>query len=153
MRPVENTYAATAGRMAPILGNPSAPRNGDVRQAAQEFEAVMLRQMVEALRKAAKAGAEEESGGQLTDHLIEDALATHMAKAGGIGLADTLVRAVDERGGYSVPRTDMHLMLEKTLRFPTSSRSAEPELIPTAPEPGPPDAPQSEVDRMDRQVR
>jgi Rod binding domain-containing protein len=129
--------------MAHVLGNPTAPRNGDVRHAAQEFEAVMLRQLVEALRKAAKAGSEEESGGQLTDHLIEDALATHMAKAGGIGLADTLVRAVDEKNSYSVPRTDMHLMLEKTLRFPTSGPTREPELTP-------PDAPETGFDRLDK---
>ncbi len=143
MRPVENAHASTAGRMAPVLGNPTAPRNGDVRHAAQEFEAVMLRQMVEALRKAAKAGAEEESGGQLTDHLIEDALATHMAKAGGVGLADTLVRAVDEKNSYSVQRTDMHLMLEKTLRFPSSGSVTEPELAR-------PEASEAVVDQLDK---
>ena len=87
---------------------------GNVRDAAREFEAVMLRQMVEALRSATKMG-EEESGNQMTDHLIDDALANHLAKAGGIGLADTLTKAVEDR--YTMPRTDMHLILERGLRF------------------------------------
>lgn len=75
----------------------------------------MLRQMVEALRKATRMGDEEESGQQMTEHLIEDALANHLAKAGGIGLADTIASSVEER--HTLPRTDMHLVLERGLRF------------------------------------
>jgi Rod binding domain-containing protein len=85
-----------------------------VRQAAQEFEAVMLRQMVEALRKAARMGGEAESGHQLADHLVEDALASHLARSGGIGLADAIARAVEDKGGRSV---NAHLSLERSLRF------------------------------------
>lgn len=101
-------------------------RRGEVRDAAVEFEAVMLRQMVEALRKATKMGGEEESGQQMTDHLIEDALANHLAKAGGIGLADTIASSVEER--HSLPRADMHLILERGLRFtPLSPGERRPE--------------------------
>lgn len=98
-------------------------RRGEVRDAAVEFEAVMLRQMVEALRKATKMGGEEESGHQMTDHLIEDALANHLAKAGGIGLADTIASSVEER--HSIPRADMHLILERGLRFTPLSPELE----------------------------
>lgn len=98
-------------------------RRGEVRDAAVEFEAVMLRQMVEALRKATKMGGEEESGHQMTDHLIEDALANHLAKAGGIGLADTIASSVEEQ--HSVPRADMHLILERGLRFTPLSPDLE----------------------------
>lgn len=106
--------ALAPGRSSPVLGNPSGLRNGDVRQAAQEFEAVMLRQMVEALRKAARMGGEEESGHQLADHLIEDALASHLARSGGIGLADAIAKAVEDKGARSV---NAHLSLERSLRF------------------------------------
>lgn len=110
MRPVETRLPVRS----PI--EEGAPR-GNVRETAQQFEAVMLRQMIEAFRRSAKMSGEEESGGQMTDHLIEDALASHMAKSGGIGLADTLTAAVEERGRYAAPRTDMHLVLERGIRF------------------------------------
>lgn len=127
MRPVDVIMRSPSGLDATTRadGNlETGSRRGEVRDAAVEFEAVMLRQMVEALRKATKMGGEEESGHQMTDHLIEDALANHLAKAGGIGLADTIASSVEER--HSLPRTDMHLVLERGLRFtplnPTTER-------------------------------
>lgn len=128
MRPVDAIMRSPAGLDAATRadGNLEAgSRRGEVRDAAVEFEAVMLRQMVEALRKATRMGGEEESGHQMTDHLIEDALANHLAKAGGIGLADTIASSVEER--HSLPRADMHLILERGLRFtPLSQASEEP---------------------------
>lgn len=108
MRPIDSS-------MRPPSGLESGGHRANVRDAAVEFEAVMLRQMVEALRKATRMGDEEESGQQMTEHLIEDALANHLAKAGGIGLADTIASSVEER--HTLPRTDMHLVLERGLRF------------------------------------
>lgn len=127
-----NGVDAVRSRALPTLEN----RRSDVREAAQEFEAVMLRQMVEAFRRAARTGDEEE-GSQMTEHLIEDALAGHLAKAGGIGLADTIAAAVEERERYSVPRADAHLLLEKGLRLSPPSDPASGRLLPgQAQEPG-----------------
>lgn len=126
MRPVDAVMRPPSGLDAAARadGNLEAgSRRGDVRDAAVQFEAVMLRQMVEALRKATKMGGEEESGHQMTDHLIEDALANHLAKAGGIGLADTIASSVEER--HSLPRADMHLILERGLRFTPLTPAAE----------------------------
>lgn len=126
MRPVDAIVRTPSGLDATTRadGNLEAgSRRGEVRDAAVEFEAVMLRQMVEALRKATKVGGEEESGHQMTDHLIEDALANHLAKAGGIGLADTIASSVEER--HSLPRADMHLILERGLRFTPLSPATE----------------------------
>ncbi|HRE88672.1 MAG TPA: hypothetical protein PK095_05975 [Myxococcota bacterium] len=134
MRPIDRVSGAISRE--PDLESSST--RGDVRKAAVEFEAVMLRQMVEALKKATKVGGEEESGQQMTDHLIEDALANHLAKAGGIGLAETIASSVEER--HSLPRTDMHLVLERGLRFTPLppevpiADPAEPPADATAPE-------------------
>jgi len=65
-----------------------AHQKSELEKASQEFEALLLRQMVEAMRKT--VGAEESSGNQLTDHLIDTALADHLASSGGIGLSETL---------------------------------------------------------------
>jgi Rod binding domain-containing protein len=120
MRPVES-------RLPIRSPMEEAPARGNVRDMAQQFEAVMLRQMIEAMRSSTRMGGEDESGSQMTEHLIEDALANHMAKSGGIGLADTLAAAVEEPGTHVVPRTDMHLILERGLRFtPLHDKSASP---------------------------
>jgi hypothetical protein len=91
----------------------------ELKKASQEFEALLLRQMVEAMRKT--VGAEESSGNQMTDHLIESALADHLASSGGIGLSETLA-GLEGRDGppphqVSPGREDVNLLLERQLRF------------------------------------
>jgi len=93
---------------------PRGAKGQDLGKTAQEFEALLLRNVVESMQKTAKLDGES-SGNQLTDHLIEDALANHLAKSGGIGLARYLEGQLDEPA--TVPRSDMHLTLEKWVRY------------------------------------
>jgi len=80
---------------------------------ATQFEALLLRNMVAALRKGA-SWESEESGGQLVDHLIEDALANHLAKSGGIGLAALVAGEADKP--QVIPSTEMQLRLDRWVR-------------------------------------
>ena len=72
------------------LKSPAAA-GGDVEEVAKQFEAVMLQQLVSALRRASLApGQDEDGGNQLVEHLIDEGLATHLARSGGIGLASMI---------------------------------------------------------------
>jgi flagellar protein FlgJ len=91
----------------------AAPDDEAVRETAREFEALLLKQLVSAMR--ATTMTEEESGGQLVDHLLEDGLASHLARSGGIGLGDYLTRD-----------------LAPDAEAPAPSRPLSPQSIPTA---------------------
>jgi Rod binding domain-containing protein len=107
------------------IAQPGSPSPGELEKVSQEFEALLMRQMVEAMRKT--TGAEESEGNQMVDHLIEDSLANHLARSGGIGLAKSLTATV---GGGEIaphqinplPNKDMHLVLERSLRFPENKQ-------------------------------
>lgn len=103
MKPVS---APAMPSLAPGLR--AIPSQDDV---ATQFEALLLRDMVKAMRESAMGG--EETGGQLVDHLIEDALATHLARSGGIGLKRFITETEEP---VVVPSTDMQLRLARWVR-------------------------------------
>lgn len=72
-------------------------------EAAVQFETLLLKQLVAAMRETVLTD-EDSKGDQLTEHLIEDALATHLARSGGVGLAELIVR--DAQGPPSAPGPD-----------------------------------------------
>jgi len=93
--------ALRAPGSAPLAGlaKPGAPAESDgrpdpeaVRETAREFESLLLKQLVAAMRATTMDDEENPSGGQLVDHLIEEGLANHLARSGGIGLGDYLTR-------------------------------------------------------------
>lgn len=103
--------------------------------AAVQFETLLLKQLVAAMRETVLTDKESE-GDQLTEHLIEDALATHLARSGGVGLAELIVR--DAEGPPSAPGPDA-LGLEagaSDSRVPTSSTHAPSSTDPTHITPG-----------------
>lgn len=65
-----------------------------VRQAAQEFEAIVLGQMLKTMRQASAQGPMALTGTsqKLYRDLMDDELAKTIARKGGVGLADVLVR-------------------------------------------------------------
>jgi len=115
--------ALAAGRGAELA---AAGRDGDVRGAAEQFEAVLLQQLVAAMRKTATLGNEEASQNQLVDHLIDEALAGHLARAGGIGLADLIARdaAGPGAGGQASPPSVSPSLLPAARPAPTVDPSA-----------------------------
>jgi Rod binding domain-containing protein len=71
-------------------------RQPGVKEVASEFEALLLQQLVAAMREGTTAEGEGGPGSQLVDHFIEQGLAGHLASAGGIGLARYLERETGE---------------------------------------------------------
>lgn len=65
-----------------------------LRRAAQEFEAIVLGQMLKAMRQAGAQGSPALTGTsqKLYRDLMDDELAKSISRSGGVGLADVLVR-------------------------------------------------------------
>lgn len=82
--------------VVPAAGSP-APGPGELarlRQAARDFEAIFLQQLVAGLRRAAVPGgaAPASAAQRLYGDLMDAELARAVARSGGVGLADVLVR-------------------------------------------------------------
>jgi Rod binding domain-containing protein len=97
--PVSSTRlaTATATKLQTDRGKPD-PRQA---QAARDFEAVFLRQMLAPMEKAGKVD-KEGAGSGMYGQMIVGALADAMAASGGIGLAKELCRAIVPTGGAAM---------------------------------------------------
>jgi flagellar protein FlgJ len=65
---------------------------------AQGFEAIFMRQLLRDMRKTASFDGESSSMTGLYTDMLDDVLAEHLTKAGGLGLAG-VIRAYLERSG------------------------------------------------------
>ena len=65
----------------------TAPMPDKIAEAAQNFEAILLRQFLSESMKPLLQGG---PGGQVYGYLITESLADSMAKAGGLGLSSVL---------------------------------------------------------------
>lgn len=94
---VANMDAQTALGMAQQATLPSVPKSQDlnkIREAAQEFEAVFLSQMLKPMFEGISS-APPFGGGQSEEmyrSLMMDEYGKSIAKAGGIGIADQVMR-------------------------------------------------------------
>lgn len=61
-----------------------------LKEANTNFEAVMLRQLVTALRKMVPTSESTPASSRMYEHFIEDGLSQHLADSGGIGLGELL---------------------------------------------------------------
>jgi Rod binding domain-containing protein len=70
---------------------------GDAAKVAQQFEAVLLQQLISVMRNTAKSGGLMSDSGASGQYLamLDQALADQIAEGGGIGLARTFVTALD----------------------------------------------------------
>ena len=73
---------------------PSPAEVAKLRKAAQDFESVFLNHMLKTMRQSATSGPGMggRSGERMYRDLLDDELAKSIAKSGGLGLADVLVR-------------------------------------------------------------
>ena len=81
---------------SPETAAETAEANQDrVRKAAQQFEGLLLRELLKVLRKTAPQGSLSGSGfsGDMYTQMMDDALAENLSKAGGVGLAPMLERS------------------------------------------------------------
>lgn len=89
--------------MAPIgpigsnnVRQPDSPER--IRDAAQQFESLLLSQMLRALRESAGGFAgEKDSASDCALEFAEQQLATVMARSGGLGLATLIIQGLEPR--------------------------------------------------------
>lgn len=80
----------------PPLAGQSASDTAKLRKAAQDFESLILRDVIKKMRgsSAPKKGLLSGAGQNLYQDLMDDELSKAMARQGGLGLADVLVRGL-----------------------------------------------------------
>ena len=89
-------------------GNPSASEREKLKDIAAEFESMLLVQMLKDMRKAGQWDSSDEGdtyGAETMFETLDVELATHLAKARGIGLKDQLLAAFD-RSMPAAPTTE-----------------------------------------------
>ena len=96
MRPLPLlTDAPAAGAAAPARGGREPSK---VRDAAQQFEALLIGQILRSVRESGGwLGTSDPSGDCATEY-AEQQLAAVIAQRGGLGLADVIARGLDPDG-------------------------------------------------------
>ncbi len=76
---------------------PGEPRPRDVKQAAVQFEALLVSQMLKSMREAGESGwlgtGEDQAGGCMME-MAEEHLSQVLAAQGGLGLASLVVKGL-----------------------------------------------------------
>lgn len=86
-------------------GRSSSPAEmARIRQAARDFEAIFVHQMLKAMRQASARGKVllGGTGQKFYQDMMDDELSKAMSRAGGLGLADLLIRDIVRR--QTVPK-------------------------------------------------
>jgi len=96
---VLDVSSATAKTEATGKGRKDAP--GDIKRAASQFEAIILRQLltptIEPIMNGGMGGAGG-TGGGVYGYMLTDVLADSLSKGGGLGLTQMLSRQLTPRG-------------------------------------------------------
>lgn len=113
----------------------SNKEQADLQQVAKEFEALLLRQLTSSLSASNEDDEDSlfggDSGTGLAKQMFSEQLASAMAQAGGIGLAETLFRQFQENQSASTKPLDTSLTKSrafstaKIIRETAGSNSAE----------------------------
>jgi flagellar protein FlgJ len=96
------------GTLAPALAGATSEKTKNspekIKGAAQQFEALMIGQLLKTSREAGSSGwlgTGEDETGQIGMDMAEQQLAATMAKQGGFGLTKTIVRDLERGAGPS----------------------------------------------------
>jgi peptidoglycan hydrolase FlgJ len=76
--------------------------NEELRSAAQDFEALFVRQLLATMRRSVPEGNSDMkgTGSEIYESMLDAEFANHIAKSGrGLGLADMLMRQFEKTGG------------------------------------------------------
>ncbi len=114
---------------ATSTGSPSETREKLVR-VAQEFESMLLVQVLKDMRRAGEWKDESDEGGLGADSLFETLdveLASHLTRAKGMGLSDQLLKALDRFDPQKPVEPDMDLLpIEAQREFVAPARDFVP---------------------------
>jgi flagellar protein FlgJ len=94
-----NRTGPTAG-LPLSMGNPKKPDDPEkVRGAAQQFEALLIGQMMRSVRESGSGwlGSGGDSSGDCATEYAEQQFATVMAQQGGLGLSNLISRGLENR--------------------------------------------------------
>lgn len=69
-------------------------KHPEAAQAAQQFEAVFLKQLLSSVEKASMISGGSETQSQVVGSMMSTALSDQMSQAGGIGLSEVILRAM-----------------------------------------------------------
>ena len=90
---------------------PAIPKDGDpakIQDAAQQFEALLLGQILETVSKdGGWLGSGEDSASSCANGFAQEQLAALMAKQGGFGLSRLIAEGLDQKNGPRM-NTDEH---------------------------------------------
>ncbi len=83
---------------------PPKPTKAELAEAARQFEAIMVRQLIapaiEPMMSGSSLGGEKsdgDSGGGVYGYMLTDVLSTSITQGGGLGLADVITRQLSPR--------------------------------------------------------
>lgn len=76
---------------------PAATDPAKVREAAQQFEALLLGQLLSSAREGGWLGSGEDSSSSCANDLADEQLATMLARKGGLGLSQLISEGLERR--------------------------------------------------------
>jgi Rod binding domain-containing protein len=128
MKSCLHSATTTAPQQTNQVSNSDDPgKQVKLKQAARDFEAVFLRQMLSCLERTTKVSSNGNTiAGQGTyGSMVVDAVSESISKAGGLGIADVLAKAMEER--LRTPSSSTTLVSStdlgtKPIQSPTTSR-------------------------------
>jgi peptidoglycan hydrolase FlgJ len=87
------TIAATSAMTPPTEQATKDPNAARLQKAAQQFEAIFIRQMLTTLEKTARiSGSSQGTGASMYGSMVVNVMADAIAAAGGVGLGSALAR-------------------------------------------------------------
>ena len=92
--------AISAAAIDAPVGSGPRPAAGNTREAAQQFEALLLGQMLKTMRQAGEGGwlgtGDDQAGATMME-VAEERLAQMLASQGGLGLANMVVKGLERK--------------------------------------------------------
>ena len=92
------------------LGAPAARPPKDVAEAAKQFEALLMAQILKAARGDGKGwlGTGDDSGDAMASELAEEQFAQALAQNGGLGLSSRIVASLSRPSAQTGPDSPVH---------------------------------------------
>lgn len=99
--PIHTLAAIRPGAVAPGSGGPSDAERRSIREVAQEFESLLLLQMIKQMRQTflEEPSDEQGFGNETMTETIDVELARSLARQGGLGLAASIERSLGQAVG------------------------------------------------------
>jgi peptidoglycan hydrolase FlgJ len=113
---------AKPGQIATI----DRPESKRLDEAARQFEAVFLRQMLSSLERTLSTKEGKEAGSNLYGSMMVDAVADAVSRAGGIGLASMLTRSLEPQLSHPTTVQSASMMASTAAEPQSPLGSAEP---------------------------